>query len=60
MDSYIKTSAQLQTKNLQLIHIQIRKINSTATLKVVIKPQEDRTREEEKKKELQNQIQNSS
>ena len=48
----------MQTKNLQLIHKQIRKINSNATLKIVIKPQEERTREEEKKKDQQKQIQN--
>ena len=50
INSYIKTSGQLQTKNLQLIHKQIRKINSNTTLKIVIKPQEERTREEGKKK----------
>ena len=33
------------------IHTQIRKINSNTTLKRVIKPQEERTREEGKKKE---------
>ena len=38
---------------------QTRKINSNTTLKVVIKPQEQRTREEGKKKKQQNQIQNS-
>ena len=46
----MKTSGQLQTKNLQLIHKQIRKNNSNTTLKIVIKPQEERTREEGKKK----------
>ena len=45
IDSYIKTSGKLPTKNLQLIHTQI-KINSNITLKIVIKPQENRTREE--------------
>ena len=49
----------MQTKNLQTIHTQIRKINSNTTLKIVIKPEEERTREEGKKKEQQNQIQNS-
>ena len=38
-------------QNLQLIHKQLRKIESNTTLKIVIKPQEERTREEEKKKE---------
>ena len=38
---------------------QIRKINSNTTLKIVIKPEEERTREEGKKKEQQKQIQNS-
>ena len=33
-----QTSGQLQTKNLQLIHKQIRNINSNTTLKIVIKP----------------------
>ena len=43
----MKTSGQLQTPNLQLIHKQIRNINSNATLKIVIKsPQEEGTREE--------------
>ena len=46
----------MQTKNLQLIH-QRRKINSNTTLKIAIKPQEERTREEGKKKEQQKQIQ---
>ena len=32
-----------------MIHKQIRKINSNATLKIVIKPQEERTRREEKR-----------
>ena len=41
---------QLQTKNLQFMHKQIRKINSNTTLKIVIKPEEERTREEGKKK----------
>ena len=44
-----KTSELLQTKNIQLIHKQIRKINSNTTLKTVIKPQEERTREGKKK-----------
>ena len=46
-----KTSGQLQSKNLQQIHTQIRKINSNTTVKRVIRPQEERTREEGKKKE---------
>ena len=37
---------------------QIRKVNSNTTLKIVIKPQEEKTREG-KKKEQQKQIQNS-
>ena len=41
------------------IDTQIRKINSNATLKIVIKPQEERTREEGKKKEQQKQIQSN-
>ena len=41
------------------IDTQIGKINSNTTLKIVIKPQEERTREEGKKKEQQKQIQNS-
>ena len=59
IDSYIKTSGQLQTKNLQLIHKQIRKINSNTTLKTVIKPQGERTRDEGKKKEQQKQTQSN-
>ena len=39
-----------------MIHKQ-RKINSNTTLKIVIKPQEKRTRREGKKKEQQKQIQ---
>ena len=42
-----------------MIHKQIRKINSNTTLKILIKPQEDRTREEGKKKEQQKQIQSN-
>ena len=38
---------------------QIRKINSNTTLKIVIKPEEERTREEGKKKEQQKQIQSN-
>ena len=57
-DSYIKTSEELQTKNLQWIHKQIRTINSNTTLKIVIKPEEERTREG-KKKEQQKQIQSN-
>ena len=41
----------MQTKNLQLIHTEIRKINSNTTLKIFIKTKEERTREEGKKKE---------
>ena len=36
---------QKANKNLPWIHTQIRKINSNTTLKIVIKPQEERTRE---------------
>ena len=36
-----------------------RKINSNTTLKIVIKPQEERTREERKKKDQQKQIQSN-
>ena len=49
IDSCVKTSGQLQTKNLQLIHKQIRKINSNTTLKIVIKPQEEKKRRREEK-----------
>ena len=38
---------------------QIRKINPNTTLKIVIKPEEERTREEGKKKEQQKQIQSN-
>ena len=38
---------------------QIRKIHSSTTLKIVIKPQEEKTREDGKEKEQQNSIQNS-
>ena len=41
------------------IDTQIRKINSNTTLKIVIKPEEERTREEGKKKEQQKQIQSN-
>ena len=41
------------------IDTQTRKINSNTTLKIVIKPQEERTREEGKKKEQQKQIQSN-
>ena len=41
------------------INTQTRKINSNTTLKIVIKPQEERTREEGKKKEQQKQIQSN-
>ena len=37
-----------------MIHKQIRKINSNTTLNIVIKPEEERTREEGKKKEQKN------
>ena len=37
-------------KNLQLIDKHIRKINSNTTLKIVIKPEEERTREKGRKK----------
>ena len=57
--THIKTSEQLQTKNLQLIYKQIRKINGNTTLRIVIKPEEERTREEGKKKEQQKQIQSN-
>ena len=49
----------MQTKNLQLIRKQVRNINSNTTLKRVIKPQEERTRKEGKKKEQQKQIQSN-
>ena len=58
-DKKKKLQDNCKQKNLQLIHKQIRKINSNTTLKIVIKPQEERTREEGKKKEQQNQIQSS-
>ena len=43
-------------QNLQLIHKQ-RKTNSKTTLKIVIKPEEERTREDGKKKGQQKQTQ---
>jgi len=49
----------LQTKNLQFIQKQIRKINSNTALKIVIKLEEERTREEGKKKEQQKRIQSN-
>ena len=52
IDSYIKISGQLQTKNLQLIYKQTRKTTSNTILKIVIKPQEERTREVGKKKRV--------
>ena len=55
IDSYIRVTANQKST----IDRHIRKINPTATLKIVIKPQEERTREEGKKKEQQQQIQNS-
>ena len=58
-DPYIKTSEWLQTKNLQLIHKQIRKISSNKTLNRVLKPEEERTSEDGKEKEQQNQIQSN-
>ena len=48
-DSYINTSEELQTEHLQLIHKQIRKIISNTTLKIVIKPEEERTIKGKKK-----------
>ena len=44
---------RITTNQKSTIDTQIRKINSNATLKIVIKPQEERTREEGKKKEQQ-------
>ena len=41
------------------IDTQIRKINSNTTLNIIIKPQEERTREEGEKKEQQKQIQSN-
>ena len=38
---------------------QIRKINSNTTLKIIIKPEKERTRKEAKKKEQQKQIQSN-
>ena len=58
IDSYIKISGQLQTKNLQLVNKQIRTIHSNTTIKIVIKPQEERPREG-KKEEQQKRIQKS-
>ena len=49
---------KLPTKNLQQMHKQ-RKINSNTTLKIVIKPEEERKREEANKKEQQKQIQSN-
>ena len=56
IDSYQNFRVTAKKKNLQSIHKQIRKINSNTTLKIVIKPEEERTRKEGKKKEQQKQI----
>ena len=45
----IKTSWYLQTKNLQQIDTQIRKINTNTTLNIVIKPQENKRKKEEER-----------
>ena len=50
IDAYIQTTGLLQTQNLQLIHTQARNINSNTRLKRIIKPQEERTREEGEKR----------
>ena len=47
IDSSIKTSGLLQTQNLQLIHTQIKRINSNTRLKRIIK---HKRREQEKKR----------
>ena len=47
------------TQKLQQIQTQKRKSNQNTTLKIVIKPQEKRTKEEGKKKDLQKQTQNN-
>ena len=51
--NFRKTANQKSTIDTQ------RKINSNTTLKIVIKPEEERTREEWKKKEKQKQIQSN-
>ena len=53
IQTHIKTSEKLQKSTM---HTQ-RKINSNTTLRIVIKPEEERTREEGKKTEQQTQIQ---
>ena len=57
IDSY--QNFRITANQKSTIDTQIRKINSNTTLKIVIKPEEERTREEGKKKEQQKQTQNS-
>ena len=51
---------RITAKQKSTIDTHIRKIDSNTALKIVIKPQEERTREEGKKKEQQKQIQRNS
>ena len=53
----IYQNSRITSNQKSAIDTQIRKTNSNITLKIVIKPQEERTREEGKKKEQQKQIQ---
>ena len=53
--NFRKTANQKSTVDTQ----QIRKIKSNTTIKIVIKPQQERTREEGKKKKQQKQIQSN-
>ena len=55
---YIKTSWEQETPKLQQIYTHKRKSNANTKIKMVIKPQKIRTKEEEKKKDQQKQIQN--
>ena len=57
IDCFIKISWEMQTKKLQYIQTQKRKSNLNTALKMIIKPQEKRTQEEGKKKQLQKQPQ---
>ena len=50
---------RVTAKQKSSIDTQIRKINSNTALKIVMKPEEERTREEGKKKEQQKQIQSN-
>ena len=57
IDSYQNLRVTANQKS--TIDIQTRKINSNTTLKIVIKPEEERTSEAGKKKEQEKQIQSN-